>query len=118
LESSSSSSVEFSGLATRRSNGRSGSEHGLNDSIRFTCRVIPRAKRTSWGARRAGLPTIRLAAPPVDGKANAALIRFLGAEFATAPSHVHIERGANGRTKTLRIDNARRIPAQVAVEPP
>ncbi len=96
-----------------RYSGRQAPIRDRSSPIRFACRVIPRAKRTCWGERRAGLPTVRLAAPPVDGKANAALQRFLGSEFATAPRHVHIERGANSRTKTVRIDNAGRIPPQV-----
>jgi uncharacterized protein YggU (UPF0235/DUF167 family) len=53
----------------------------------------------------------------VDGKANAALQKFLAAEFATAPSHVHIERGKNSRTKTVRIDHTGRIPAELADGP-
>jgi uncharacterized protein (TIGR00251 family) len=85
--------------------------------VRFTCRVIPRARRTCWGEPRGGVVTIRLAAPPVDGKANAALQKFLGKEFATAPSHVHIERGTGSRHKTIRIENARKIPRQVALTP-
>jgi len=87
-------------------------------TVRFACRVIARAKSTGWGEPRAGMLTVRLAAPPVDGKANDLLRQFLGQEFATAPSHVHIERGAHARIKSVRIEAAGRIPRQLAEQTP
>ncbi len=47
---------------------------------------------------------VRLTAPPVDGEANAALVRFLGRTLRVPPSSVSILRGAAGRDKLVRVD--------------
>lgn len=46
---------------------------------------------------------IRLAAPPVEGAANAELIRFLAAELGVPARSVILERGLGSRQKTVRI---------------
>jgi hypothetical protein len=47
---------------------------------------------------------IRLAAPPVDGAANDALIRFLAERLEVSRSAVRIEAGASGRSKVVAIE--------------
>jgi uncharacterized protein (TIGR00251 family) len=47
---------------------------------------------------------IRLAAPPVDGAANDALIRFLAERLEVSRSAVRIEAGASSRSKVVAID--------------
>jgi uncharacterized protein YggU (UPF0235/DUF167 family) len=47
---------------------------------------------------------VRLTAPPVEGEANAALLRFLGRALDVAPSAISILRGETGREKLVRID--------------
>ena len=47
---------------------------------------------------------IRLAAPPVDGKANAALLRYLADAFGVPLRNVTLMRGEASRQKTVRID--------------
>lgn len=46
---------------------------------------------------------IRLNAPPVDGRANEALLRFLGRVLGVPPSAITLMRGASGRDKVVRI---------------
>jgi len=46
---------------------------------------------------------VKVTAPPVEGKANEALVRFLAKEFGTSPSSVEIVKGLHSRQKTLRI---------------
>lgn len=46
---------------------------------------------------------IRLAAPPVDGKANAELLRFLAAAFAVGLRAVMLVRGETSRQKTVKV---------------
>jgi uncharacterized protein (TIGR00251 family) len=46
---------------------------------------------------------VRITAPPVEGKANEALIRFLAKELRTSPSRIEIIKGHHSREKTLRI---------------
>lgn len=66
-------------------------------------RVQPRAAGDALGGVRAGALVVRLSAPPVDGRANAALARFLGRVLAVPPSAITLLRGATGRDKVLRI---------------
>jgi uncharacterized protein (TIGR00251 family) len=46
---------------------------------------------------------VKVTAPPVEGKANEALIRFLAREFRISPSCIEMIRGHHSREKTLRI---------------
>ena len=47
---------------------------------------------------------VRVAAPAVDGKANAELVRFLAEAFGVARANVTLLRGDTGRRKLVRID--------------
>lgn len=51
-----------------------------------------------------GAWTAHVKAPPVDGKANAELIRLVAGHFGCARSAVTIRSGASARIKRLRID--------------
>jgi len=65
--------------------------------------VQPGAKRTEFAGRHGDAVKIRLAAPPVDGKANACLQAFL-AEFLGVPkSAVSLLSGQTSRQKVLKI---------------
>lgn len=57
-----------------------------------------------------GCPKIRVNAPPVDGKANAALIEFLAETFSTPKSAVSLRQGLQSRFKTVVIENPRQVP--------
>jgi len=46
---------------------------------------------------------LRLAAPPVDGKANAALLAFLAEQLGVAKSSLELLRGETSRQKTVRV---------------
>ena len=76
--------------------------------------VQPGAKRTEVaGVHGDGTQArlkIRLAAPPVDGKANAELVRFLAEAFGVPRSRVTLVRGATSRQKTVRIASPTRRP--------
>ena len=74
------------------------------DHALLSVRVQPRAKRTEVVGERDGTVVIRIAAPPVDGKANAALCRFV-ADVADVPRRaVHVVRGESARDKVVRIE--------------
>lgn len=53
-----------------------------------------------------GLLKIRLAAPPVDGAANSALVAFIADELGVARSCVRIVSGSSGRRKLVEIEGA------------
>jgi uncharacterized protein (TIGR00251 family) len=66
-------------------------------------RVQPRAKRSGID-RRGDVLVVRVAAPPVDGRANDAVCKAI-AEAAGVPcSRVSVIRGRTGRDKTIRVD--------------
>jgi len=73
---------------------------------RVTVKVHPRARRTRIAGRIGGAWKLDLAAPPVDGKANEACVRFF-ADLADVPqSRVRIVLGLSNRTKVVEIDGA------------
>ena len=60
------------------------------------------SKNEVVGPYRDGIK-VKVTAPPVEGKANEALIRFLAKGFGISPSCIEIIKGLNSREKTLRI---------------
>jgi uncharacterized protein (TIGR00251 family) len=67
-------------------------------------RVQPRAKRDEVVGERQGAIVIRLAAPPVDGKANTALCAFIAKAANVPRSRVEIVRGHASRDKVVRVE--------------
>ena len=53
---------------------------------------------------RAGAVVIRVTAPPVDGKANAALCAFVARRAGVPPSRVSVIRGMTSRDKVVRVE--------------
>jgi uncharacterized protein (TIGR00251 family) len=73
-------------------------------AVLIQVRVIPRARRTELAGRRGDAILVRLAAPPVDGAANDALIAFLSERLGIPQRQIALTRGASGRDKTIEID--------------
>jgi uncharacterized protein (TIGR00251 family) len=67
-------------------------------------RLQPRARRDEVVGERAGATVIRLTAPPVDGKANAALCAFVARAAGVPSSRVSVVRGQTSRDKVVRVD--------------
>jgi hypothetical protein len=67
-------------------------------------RVIPRAPQTKVDGERGGAILVRLAAPPVDGAANAALVAFLADALGVPRRQVAIVAGNTSRDKRVRIE--------------
>jgi uncharacterized protein (TIGR00251 family) len=80
--------------------------------VLLAIRVIPRARRTEIGGRRGGAILIRLAAPPVDGAANAALIAWLAERLDLPRRQITIARGTAARDKTVAVEGL--PPAEIA----
>jgi uncharacterized protein (TIGR00251 family) len=68
--------------------------------------VQPGAARTQFAGEHGGRVKLRLAAPPVDGKANAELVAFLAAYYGVPKRNVRIVAGANSRRKRVFIEGA------------
>jgi len=65
--------------------------------------VIPRSPRTRVDGRRGGAVLIRLAAPPVDGAANDALLRYLAEALGVPRRSVRLLAGETSRDKKVAI---------------
>ncbi len=63
------------------------------------------SKNEVAGPYRDGIK-VKVTAPPVEGKANEALIRFLAKEYGIPPSCIEIIKGLHSREKTLKISGA------------
>jgi uncharacterized protein (TIGR00251 family) len=67
-------------------------------------RVIPRARKTEIAGERDGALVVRVAAPPVEGAANEALVEFLAAKLCVPKRAVRIVAGERGRVKRVAVD--------------
>ena len=65
--------------------------------------ATPRAGRSEVAGERRGAVWVRLAAPPVGGAANQALLDLLSARLGVPRSAVHLQAGASGRQKVVRV---------------
>ncbi|MBM3804397.1 MAG: DUF167 domain-containing protein [Acidimicrobiia bacterium] len=70
----------------------------------FAVRVQPNASKTGAGGRGGECLKIRIAAPPVDGKANEALIGFVARRLAVPKSSVQIRSGFSSRRKMMQVE--------------
>lgn len=61
---------------------------------------------------------IRIAAPPVDGRANAELIAFLAKQFGVAKRAVTLLQGEKGKVKVMRIRSPTKIPPGLTIIQP
>ena len=77
-------------------------------------RVQPRAHRSEFAGLHGGRLRIRLQAPPVDGRANAALVELLAEAFAVTRAQVLVESGLASRDKRVRILAAPQIPPPIS----
>ena len=74
------------------------------DCLRFSVRVQPRASRTECTGVHAGALRVRLQAPPVDGAANDALVKFLAEALHVPARRVHIVGGFSARLKVVEVE--------------
>ena len=74
------------------------------DGVLLLVSVVPNAKRTEVVGLHAGALRVRLAAPPVDGKANDSLIAWVAGQLNLARRNVSLLRGESSRQKQLSIN--------------
>ena len=80
----------------------------MPDAVIIDVRVIPRASRSEVVGMHAGALKVRLTAPPVDGAANAELIKLLAKKLGVAKSEVSIVGGETSKNKRIKIINMSR----------
>lgn len=86
------------------------------DGTVLTIHLQPKSSRTAWAGKFGDALKVRVAAAPVDGKANDALIAFLAGEFHVPARAICIESGFTGRRKRLLIRgvSARQLEAHLS----
>ncbi|MDZ8117866.1 DUF167 domain-containing protein [Pontiella agarivorans] len=73
------------------------------DHLILNVRAVPRASRDELAGLMGDALKVRIQAPPVDGKANAYLIKFLSKHWKIPKSAIKILSGETGRNKRLRV---------------
>ena len=77
-------------------------------SATVSVRVVPRSSKEGVAGFEGGVLRIRLNAPPVEGKANEALVRFLAKAVGVPRSRITLVKGEKGRNKIVRVDGITR----------
>lgn len=77
---------------------------GRDGAVLLSVAVTPNAPRTGCDGLHDGALRVRLAAPPVDGKANDALVAWLAGELSVPRRAVRLRRGDSARRKQLELD--------------
>jgi len=81
------------------------------DGVTIRIRAQPGAKRTEVAGLYGDCLKVRLASPPVDGKANDCLIEFLAQRLGVKRGQVAITRGLSSRRKNVFVATAGFQPA-------
>ncbi len=80
------------------------------DDLILDCHLQPKASSDEFAGLHGERLKIRLTAPPVEGKANAHLLAFLGKAFGVAKSQVSLISGELNRQKRVRIQRPQKLP--------
>ncbi|HTH38840.1 MAG TPA: DUF167 domain-containing protein [Pyrinomonadaceae bacterium] len=86
-----------------------------DSSISFTVRVVPRASKTEFAGELEGAVKVRVASPPVDGAANAELIKLFAKTLGVRKGDVEIVAGQASKTKHIRINGATAEQLRIAI---
>lgn len=81
-------------------------------------RIQPRASRDEIVGPHGDALKVRITAPPVEGKANAHLLKLLAKAFGVARSDVTLLSGETGREKRVRIHRPAQLPDAARIEFP
>ncbi len=73
------------------------------EGVILSVRIIPRSRNTEFGGAREGALVVRIAAPPVEGAANAALLEFLAFTLKVPRRAIQICSGERSRHKRVAI---------------
>lgn len=91
--------------------------HWVGDDLTLDIHLQPKASKDEFAGLHGERLKIRLTAPPVEGKANAHLLAFLGEEFGVAKSQVQLISGELNRQKRVRILAPKQLPRLPGLEP-
>lgn len=88
------------------------------DELLLYCQLQPGANADAIVGVHGARLKLRIAAAPVEGRANLRLRAFLASRFGVALRAVNLEQGDRGRWKTVRIKSPRYFPAPLAISRP
>lgn len=71
----------------------------------------PKSSRDEFVGKYGEELKIAITAPPIDGKANTHLVKFLSKQFAVAKSAITVEKGLQNRHKLVRIKQPKKLPS-------
>ena len=74
-------------------------------AVIFNVRVVPRASKSEIVGELDGALKVRIASPPVDGAANAELVKLLSKAFGVSKSQIEIVGGQTSKSKQVKIAN-------------
>jgi hypothetical protein len=87
-------------------------------SAKVAVRTQPNARRDEFVGLREGVLLVRVAAPPLDGRANRGLTRLLAKHVGVPPSSVTILRGHHARDKLVQIEGLDQATVDAALRAP
>jgi uncharacterized protein len=73
------------------------------NSVNIQVQIQPKSSHNQIVGLHDGRLKIKIAAPPVDGKANESLIEFLAKTFKTSKSNIEILKGHTSKLKTIKL---------------
>lgn len=79
-------------------------------------KVIPRSSRTEIAGKEKDLYRVKITDPPVEGKANKALIALLAEKLGIAKRDIEITAGKTSRMKTVRVQGMSKVAVTQALE--
>ena len=86
------------------------------DIITLVLHVQPGAKQTNVAGLHGEALKIRLAAPPIEGRANEALLRFIADRFDVPLRSVELKQGGQSRHKRIAVSGSKVEPESLLQE--
>ncbi len=83
------------------------------DHLLLKLYIQPKASRDQIVGPHGDELKVAITAPPVDGKANAHLSKYLAKQFKVPKSNIVIEKGELGRHKQIKVIEPKQIPAEI-----
>ena len=83
----------------------------------LVCHLQPNASRSEFAGLHGDALKIRIQAPPVEGKANTELVKFLAKAFGVSKRDIEIISGELNRHKRVRITAPAKLPDEALVSP-
>ncbi|MEQ1527856.1 MAG: DUF167 family protein [Methylococcales bacterium] len=81
-----------------------------HDVLILNLHVQPKASKDEWCGLHGERLKLRIKAPPVDGKANQYLLKFIAAEFAVSKTACRLVSGETGRDKRIAVTAPQQLP--------